>query len=273
MRTSTLKGMGAAPPRRGDSKGTSRRPHQRGWRRRLLTARGAASPSGWGPRRSDLRATSPRRSRSRRAGREPPAPAKAALSEVCEPPRNDFGRLETNKTSKEDDSGEGVEKRFAVVYGQTLPTRPRLHAEPLPPPGPWAASVCRTHLPRVTGFPRGPERREGRGSRWAGVDVWAASARGHTARGPREGREGAAGAGQSREEPGRTASHAGGLAVLPGSLRPGGSEPGGVYCRVMPLLMPPGASPHLGLVGTGEARASRPGGPVLQPSTQECASR
>lgn len=48
--------------------------------------------------------------------------------------------------------------------------------------------------------------------------------------------------------------------MLPGSLRPGGSEPGGVYCRVMPLLMPPGASPHLGLVGTGEARASRPGG-------------
>lgn len=107
LRTSTLKGMGAAPPRRGDSKGTSRRPHQRGRRRRLLTPRGEASPSRWGPRRSDLRATSPGRSRSRRAGREPPAPAKAALSEVCEPPRNDFGRLETNKTSKEDDSGRG----------------------------------------------------------------------------------------------------------------------------------------------------------------------
>lgn len=204
---------------------------------------------------------------SRRLPPRPRSPRFANLLETIS------GGSKLIKRQRRTTRGEGVEKRFAVVYGQTLPTRPRLHAEPLPPPGPWAASVCRTHSPRVTGFPRGPERREGRGSRWAGVDVWAASARGHTARGPREGREGAAGAGQSREEPGRTASHAGGLAVLPGSLRPGGSEPGGVYCRVMPLLMPPGASPHLGLVGTGEARASRPGGPVLQPSTQECASR
>lgn len=220
-----------------------------------------------------LRATSPGRSRSRRAGREPPAPAKAALSEVCEPPRNDFGRLETNKTSKEDDSGRGRGEALCSCLRTDAPDAAKAARRAPAASGPWAASVCRAHSPRVTGFPRGPERREGRGSRWAGVDVWAASARGHTARGPREGREGAAGTGQSREEPGRTASHAGGLAVLPGSLRPGGSEPGGVYCRVMPLLMPPGASPHLGLVGTGEARASRPGGPVLQPSTQECAAR
>lgn len=107
LRTSTLKGMGAAPPRRGGSKGTSHRPHQRGME-------AAASDAPWCSvaKRVVTAAQRPQshvpgRSRSRRAGREPPAPAKAALSEVCEPPRNDFGRLETNKTSKEDDSGRG----------------------------------------------------------------------------------------------------------------------------------------------------------------------